>query len=336
MTVKYAHVTGEPLLFKPGLPSRFNGPLLPGVETYYSNSLVCDLVLQEHHTDFFNFRNVHVRWKRPGSIICRYSYDPSLFSRATISDNVLEYLKGAGKIHLQTAAFSILTGSKWTGLLAADRSCEHHFVDIAWSAEMLENMHAEYPDVHYTLQNITDGLPDRLKVPYHPLDTYMQKLITDVFQLDFAEATATGIFQDLIERYLNMILREAKQCKEIRKKIGEDDWQIILKAQSLIDENADRHFTIPEISSVVGMNNYKLKKLFPIATGFTIDEYRKYWLCANAAKKIVQTPELPLKNFFSEAGYTSESTFVRGFKKLCCCTPGELRGEGWHVGKINY
>ena len=130
-----------------------------------------------------------------------------------------------------------------------------------------------------------------------------------------------------------MILREAHECKGVIKKIGEDNWQKIIEAQMLIDENSSRHYTIPQIGAMIGMSDYNLKKLFPIATGFNVDEYRKYWLCVKAVKRIAQRPDLPLKNFYSEAGYTSESTFVRGFKRMCFCTPGELRSEAWDVGR---
>ena len=183
-------------------------------------------------------------------------------------------------------------------------------------------------------QNITDGLPDRVKGPFPELNAYMQRLLTDLLQLDLSTIAASELFDNFLESFLNMTLREAKERKSVRKQIHDHGWDKIVEAQRLIDENPDKHFHISRISSMIGMNEYRLKKLFPIATGFNIDEYRKYWLCVAAAKKIIQRPDLPLKNFYSQAGYSGESTFVRGFKKSCCCTPGELRGDEWDVNNL--
>lgn len=317
------------MAFKHGVPRGFTGACLNGVEIYSSTSAICQLMIQEYQTDFLSFRNVHLKFKAPGKIICNYDYPPSLFSRTTINNSLRERIKGTGELYIKSEEFMLLTGSNWTGLLFADTPGEHHFVDIAWSAEILENMPTEYPEVYDMLVNITDGLPDRCKVPFHPLDTYMQRLITEMFQLDFTEDASIEIFEERLQRYLNMILREAKECKGIRKRIGEDDWQKVLEARKFIEENTTKHYSIPQISSMIGMSEYNLKKLFPVVTGFSVDEFRKYWLCANAAKKIMQRPDMPLKNFYTEAGYTSESTFVRGFKRICGCTPGELRSNNW-------
>jgi AraC-like DNA-binding protein len=333
MTAQYALSSGQLVSFKPGLPTKFNGPLLPGIETFYSNSASSDIVIQEYLTDYLSFRNVHIRWKSPGSIICRYDYGPSLFSRAAISNDVREHIKGAGRIHVKNNEFAILTGSRWTGLLIASEPCDQHFIDIGWSAEALENVNTEYPDVHDLLQHVTDGLPDRVKGPFRELDTYMQRVLEEIFQINFFEESAAELFESLLERYLNLILRESKEFKTVRKKVREH-FDNILKAQTLIEEHTDKHFTIPQISSLVGLNEYKLKMLFPVVTGFNVDEYRKYLLCSRVAKKIVQRPDTPLKNFYAEAGYSSETTFVRGFKKICCCTPGELRGDEWDVEAI--
>jgi AraC-like DNA-binding protein len=331
MTARYTLTTGEMLSFAPGVPRGFTGAVLKGVESYFANLSFGRLVIQEYRSDFISFRNVHLILDGPGRIICYYDYPPSLFSRVSIDNSLKECIKGAGELGLKKEEFVLLTGSKWTGLLSAGKPGDHHYIDIAWPAEIFENIHAEYPGIHGMLLHITDGLPDRLKGPFHRVDTYMQRLLTDMFQLDFNEPIATAIFEEWLQRYLNMILREAKECKSIIKQIGEDHWQKIIKAQILIDENTGTHYTIPQISSMVGMSDYNLKKLFPIATGFKVDEYRKYWLCVKAAKKIVQRPDLPLKNFYSDAGYTSETTFVRGFKRMCFCTPGELRGEEWEL-----
>jgi AraC-like DNA-binding protein len=331
MTARHTLTTGEMLSFAPGLPRGFTGPVLKGVESYFTNLSFGQLVLQEYRSDFISFRNVHIIFNKPGRIICYYDYPPSLFSRVMIDNSLKECIKGAGQLYLNNEEFVLLTGSKWTGLLSADKPGEHHYIDIAWPAETFENIHAEYSGIHDMLLHITDGLPDRLKGPVHQVDTYMQRLLTDMFQLDFNEHVAAEIFEEWLQRYLNMILREAKECKSIIKKIGEDNWQKITRAQLLIDQHSGKHYTIPQISSMVGMNDYNLKKLFPIATGFTVNDYRKYWLCIKAAKMIVQRPDLPLKNFYTDAGYTSEKTFVRGFKRICFCTPGELRDEGWDV-----
>ena len=62
--------------------------------------------------------------------------------------------------------------------------------------------------------------------------------------------------------------------------------------------------------------------------------YRRYKLFIVAARKIVGDPHEPLKAISNDAGYTSVATFIRAFRSLCHCTPGELRDDTWDVTKV--
>lgn len=66
------------------------------------------------------------------------------------------------------------------------------------------------------------------------------------------------------------------------------DWHTVHAARELIDANLLAHLTIPNISAKVGMNEYKLKKLFPQVVGKNIDQYRKYQFCIRAGKRILE------------------------------------------------
>ena len=94
-----------------------------------------------------------------------------------------------------------------------------------------------------------------------------------------------------------MIVNQRKHFDPVKREMNEKDWHLSHSAKKLIDENLHTQYTTKEISIKIGMNEYKLKKLFPRITGFTLEEYRKYKLCVKVGRQIIEQPDEPLKIF---------------------------------------
>ena len=117
----------------------------------------------------------------------------------------------------------------------------------------------------------------------------------------------------------------------------EVEWHTVHVAKQMIENNLDKHVTTGEISRAIGINEYRLKQLFPKISGYSLDEYRKYKLFAKLGRSILVKTDIPLKSFYHEAGYTNYSNFSKAFQRQCSCTPSELRSDSWDVdGLPNY
>ncbi|MEP7257679.1 MAG: AraC family transcriptional regulator [Flavitalea sp.] len=332
MSVEYSLATGEPLAFRPGLPDNYAGPVIRGAYSRYSTTEFGQIISQELSNDQLSFARRMIYWKKPAALLCSYNYAPGIFTRTLLDRPVHEFLKGAGEVRLRKEEFASLAGSSWKAALLPPKAGWYTFLDMQGSLDMIEDVLVNDLPLQEIAHNMCPGLPERLMGRPHTLNGNMQSLLGIIQGFDYSSASSFNFLRHQVKKYFRIAIKESGYT-ETAGDIRRDDWQIILLAKELIDDNPGKHFTIPEISVRVGMNEYKLKKLFPKVTGLTMDEYRKYYLCIKAAKEIMRSDK-PVKSFYEEAGYTGASTFIRGFRKLMYCTPGELREEQWNLSDI--
>ena len=333
MSVDYSLATGEPLAFMPGLPEDHTGLIIRGAHACHSTAEFGQIISQELSSDQVSFARRLIHWKKPAGIVCSYNYAPGLFTRTLLDHPVHEFLKGAGEVRLRKDEFASLSGSSWKAVLLPPRAGWYTFVDMQWTAGFVQDALVNNPQLKEAAHNTYPGLPERLMGRPHTLNGSMQNLLSALQGFDYSTSSAMDFLHQQMKKYFRLALKESSHDDGPAREVRKDDWQIILLAKELIDKNPDKHFTIPEISVRIGMNEYKLKKLFPTVTGLNIDEYRKYHLCIKVGKEIMRSDK-PVKSFYEEAGYTGASTFIRGFRKLMYCTPGELREEQWNLSGI--
>jgi AraC-like DNA-binding protein len=332
MSLVLAHTNGELLPLRPGLPAGFAGGVLHGTNASHIQGEFGQLTVQEYHTELVSIRKVDVAWKRPEKLVCRYHYSPGIFSRVMLHATVHEYLKGAGDLHLHRDEFGALAGSNWYGLIIGGKAGECQFFDMHWSRAFVQAVTSD-ERLTQMLLNISNGVPDRLTGAAHGVDPEMRALLANVQHLDYSASKARDTLHRVMRKYLFLLLKEMKEQRSLKAKMRTADWECIHEARRLI-ENENTHLSTPELAMLTGMNEFKLKRLFPLATGFKVDEYRKQRLYMIVAKKIVQSPDEPLKNFFDEAGYSTLTSFVRAFRRSCYCTPGELRVDSWDFSVV--
>ncbi len=333
MSVNFWLSSGEHLTMHPDLPANYAGPVIRGATAFHTIASFGKIIFQEIKTNQVAFRTILIQWRKPVRIMCSYTYSPGLFTRTSLDHSLHEYIKGAGEIHVKKNEFSSLIGSSWKGLLAATKPGDHHFTDIHWSNDFFRELRVNDPELYGMMLRIYPGFPERIIGPVHSVDDDMRRLLHDLQGFDCSSIDQIGFLHERLKTYLSFVLRQSRDFHTAKRVTRKNDWNVIHEAKHLIDNNPDKHFTIPEISVRVGVNEFKLKKLFPKIVGLKVDEYRKYHLCVKAGKKIVASDE-PVKSFYQEAGYTSAPSFIRGFRKILFCTPGELREDSWNLGGL--
>lgn len=75
-----------------------------------------------------------------------------------------------------------------------------------------------------------------------------------------------------------------------------------------------------------GLSPYYFLRLFASETGFTPHQYLINTRI-NAAKFLLRSPDIPVKDISVRTGFTSESTFCTCFKKNEGMTPGQYRSS---------
>lgn len=80
------------------------------------------------------------------------------------------------------------------------------------------------------------------------------------------------------------------------------------------------------LASKAGLSPYYFLRLFASETGFTPHQYLINTRI-NAAKFLLRSPDIPVKDISVRTGFTSESTFCTCFKKNEGMTPGQYRSS---------
>ena len=334
MSLRFSLTDGKTLPVQPGLTRQYSGKVLDGSNAYHIKGEFGYAAIQEVRFNNITFNKVVINWKKPQRLICEHNYPPVVFCRTVLNKGLYEVIKGSGDRLIHKEQFVAHTGKKWSELKISEKSGEHHFIDMSWSAEFLNEIVVGNTLPVNNAESYNNGIVNRLTSVPHDLNVQMNRIIEDIQSLDFNSSSQKQSFFTLMLKYLSLMSQEIKEQHSIRKNISKSDWYNINQVKQMIDENLDKRISTPELSKRSGVNEFKIKSLFPKLTGYAVDEYRKNKLFINSARRIIQNPDIPSKIVAMEAGYNSLTTFIRAFKNSCHCTPGELKTDSWDVSRI--
>ena len=102
------------------------------------------------------------------------------------------------------------------------------------------------------------------------------------------------------------------------------DLPLIQQAKKILDENFDKHITIPQLARLAGINEAKLKEGFKELYGHPIHGYLLQ-LRLEKAKQLLLTTGLSITEITYEIGYSHVTHFTTLFKKEQGLTPSEWR-----------
>ena len=336
MSLRFSTIDGDALPYIHGLPVNYNGSVIKGaVASYITGSFGC-LVLQEYTSGHLSISHVTINWERPERLICHYRYSPVLFTRVMLRNNTYEIIKGAGDIYMEEEQFNLLTGRDWTSILITENPGVYEFINLAWSAEILNGAWGDFSSIfNNSLLHFYRGLPQRITGCVPGASYQMKRGINDLMMIDYTSSSGKTSFNEVMLKCIKSTLVEVRNPASIQENISDADWHLINQAKQLIEENLVNGLSTPQISSLIVMNENKLKKYFFLATGFNIDEYRRHHLMVREAGNLIKFPDRPLKRVSADAGYPNVTNFIRAFRKSLYCTPNELRLGTWDLSKLN-
>ena len=140
----------------------------------------------------------------------------------------------------------------------------------------------------------------------------------------------TGGMQELflLSKSLEILVlqAEALELMEVGKTqegIPIQDRNKLWDAKKMVEERLSDPPTLPEVSSAVGLNQYKLKKGFKALFGTTLYGYITDLRLAQA-KVLLLDKEKTVSEIAYELGYSSPQHFSKAFKKKFGITPGRF------------
>ena len=94
-----------------------------------------------------------------------------------------------------------------------------------------------------------------------------------------------------------------------------------------IEAHLDQPLTLDALAQVAGYSKYHLSRLFKSAVGFPLHQYIARRRITNAAYALVTTDQ-PLLQIALAAGYETQPSFTRAFRKAYGLNPQAYRRRG--------
>ena len=104
----------------------------------------------------------------------------------------------------------------------------------------------------------------------------------------------------------------------------DNDRKKLLEAKELLTARIDNPPTLSELSKLVSLNEYKLKKGFKELNGTTVFGYIKH-IRMNLAKTLLLETTKTAKEIAYETGYGSPQHFSKAFKEQFGIAPNSIR-----------
>ena len=104
---------------------------------------------------------------------------------------------------------------------------------------------------------------------------------------------------------------------------GHDD-ALVASSQQWLQKNLAQPFRLGELAAALDTSERTLMRRFRLALGDTPLHYLQQ-LRLHAARRLLETTSMGLKQIVAEVGYADVSTFRRLFKRELRCSPGEYR-----------
>lgn len=176
--------------------------------------------------------------------------------------------------------------------------------------------------------DIRNGISTMLTEGYLPMNYEMFNVISKV-----RNCTRTGsLHRFCLEIKLQeLLLLQFEQFHDMfvhitpKQQLHESDAERIKTAKKILEESYNSPPTIQQLSRMVGINEYKLKKGFKELFQHTIHEYVTYYRMQKA-NRMIKEQQLQIREIAVELGYKNPSHFSAAFKKHFGFLPTEMVG----------
>lgn len=167
----------------------------------------------------------------------------------------------------------------------------------------------------------------------HPSDHYEQgpqflmtpemlHIIEQVFENRYEGKTKMMFFRSQMTALLSHFFGQLADLKE--HSINEKEREKLFAARDILNQNLESPPSLSELSRLIGLNSFKLKKNFKALFGVPVFKYLQNERLTKAHELLAKA-ELSVQEVAWDVGYDSLSSFSNAFNKKFGYRPSELR-----------
>lgn len=301
MTISYETRNLGILAPATALPIHIKGTMLSEASLYTCSNNETTIAIQQYTTASSTFIIKSIHTTQPVELITQYNQSTCLWQALLqgekISTQNLQHKNGLLKNQL---FFATVPGSSYT--TSMQEPGVYNIIEILVNDSLAEEFKPLFPALF--TQNVLSS----------PIDTDLHHFIDSI-----RTARMSGLLwnyyivariKDILFHTCNKIVAAAQNPWSIT----ETEWEGVNKAADIITEDISIHIPIPDLARRVGLNEYKLKKFFPLVHGKTIYAYLTHQRMRKAKELLLQN--LSVKEVAARIGYRPSDltiTFIQHF-----------------------
>lgn len=152
----------------------------------------------------------------------------------------------------------------------------------------------------------------------------MQNAVDKIFKTTYSGPTRMMFLKSQVTELISHFFAYVSQDAPKTEGIKEEDREKLYQAKEIISENMEAPPSLKELSKLIGLNSYKLKKNFKALFGLPVYKYLQRERLIKA-HELLTTDKLTIQEAAWSVGYESISSFSTAFLKQYGFRPSEIK-----------
>lgn len=204
-------------------------------------------------------------------------------------------------------------------------STQINYLSIILSKEFYYNLINEDWQLHEKFsKNILNKKSSYLTAKYLPFTPAIQWVTHEIKNCTRQGALKRIYIETKIKELLIYQLETLNSKPSSEEKIDEEDYNRLLEAKKILDNDYRNTPTLPELSRLISLNEFKLKKGFKACFGTTVKSYI-IKLRMEHAKELFQSKKATVSEAAYKCGYKDVSHFSAAFKNYYGFSPQKFK-----------
>lgn len=200
-----------------------------------------------------------------------------------------------------------------------------NYLSIILSPEFYSKLINEDWGLHTAFsKNISKKKTGYITPKYVPFTPEIQWIIHEIKNCSYDGAMKKMYLEAKIKELLIMQLDTLIEKPQNKIEVGEDEYKKLLKAKAILEETFTKAPSLAELSRLISLNEFKLKKGFKACFETTVKEYVTK-LRMEYAKKLFKNKTSNVGEVAYKCGYKDVSHFSASFKFFYGFTPIRFR-----------
>ncbi|HVM87932.1 MAG TPA: AraC family transcriptional regulator [Puia sp.] len=305
------------------LQEDFKGSVLPGSKPLTAIGKMGVLIVQEITEPLYRLQYNICNFAERTKLRFKEKSD-ALHASLALKNGIKYSAKGITDIHLNEGQCTILYAPHQPLTAIFEKNIESQLFEMYYSAELIKEFVPFFPFLSDHLSKNKNDKPFTIGDKDRWSCSKIRDISFELLHCSYEEKIRRFYFENKIRECLFVMLAQASESKPDQLTVSREEEDKAYFIKKTLSENINRHLTIPELSRMVGMNEFKLKFVFRQIFGKGMFEFQKE-VRLKEAKRLLLDTNKPPKEIARITGYLRITSFITEFRKHFGYTPGSLR-----------